>query len=109
MEYEEIKKLSDAELAEKISGERIMFGKLKLQHGVSPIENPMRVRAQRKLVARLLTEFNARKKPAAPASPKAAAVPAPVKTAAPKAAATRSKSAGAKKTKAASAEKKTKK
>ncbi len=61
MEYEEIKKLTDAELAEKISGERIMLGKLKLQHGVSPIENPMRVRSQRKLVARLLTELNDRK------------------------------------------------
>ena len=62
MEQEEIKKLTDAELTEKLGNERTMLTKLKLQHGVSPIENPMRVRSQRKLVARLLTETNFRKK-----------------------------------------------
>ena len=62
MEKEEIKKLSDIELKERIANERTMLTKLKLQHSVSPIENPMRVRAQRKLVARLLTESNARVK-----------------------------------------------
>lgn len=87
MEYEEIKKLSDAELAEKIVGERTMLSKLKLQHGVSPIENPMRVRNQRKLVAKLLTESSARRKnspPAAKQEPKAVAVK-PVKVKAEKA------------------------
>ncbi|MGP8216366.1 MAG: 50S ribosomal protein L29 [Bacteroidia bacterium] len=62
MEAVEIKKLSDSELKEKISSEQSLLAKLKLQHGVSPIENPMRVRAQRKFVARLLTEANARVK-----------------------------------------------
>jgi len=62
MEKEEIKKLSDTELKERIANERTMLTKLKLQHSVSPIENPMRVRAQRKLVARLLTESNHRVK-----------------------------------------------
>ena len=60
METEEIKKLSDAELKEKVAGERTMLTKLKLQHSVSPIENPMRLRAQRKLMARLLTEVSVR-------------------------------------------------
>ena len=60
METEEIKKLSDAELKEKIQGEKTMLTKLKLQHSVSPIENPMRIRAQRKLMARLLTEASVR-------------------------------------------------
>jgi large subunit ribosomal protein L29 len=62
MEAVEIKKLSDSELKEKIGSEQMLLTKLKLQHGVSPIENPMRVRAQRKLVARLLTEVSARGK-----------------------------------------------
>ena len=62
METEEIKKLSDAELNEKITGEKALFTKLKLQHSVSLIENPMRIRAQRKLMARLLTEKSFRAK-----------------------------------------------
>lgn len=60
METEEIKKLSDAELKEKVAGEKTMLTKLKLQHSVSPVENPMRIRAQRKLMARLLTEVSVR-------------------------------------------------
>jgi|GEM_PF-106657 large subunit ribosomal protein L29 len=61
MESAEIKKLSEKELKEKLGNEKQMLVKLNLQHAVSPIENPMRVRAQRKLVARLLTEVSARK------------------------------------------------
>ena len=60
METAEIKKLSDTELKEKIKGEKNLFTKLKLQHSVSPIENPIRIRAQRKLMARLLTEASVR-------------------------------------------------
>jgi large subunit ribosomal protein L29 len=62
METEEIKKLSDAELKEKVAGERTMLTKLRLQHSVSPIESPIRIRKQRKVIARLLTESNARAK-----------------------------------------------
>ena len=64
MESVEIKKLSDTELKEKIANEEMLLTKLKLQHGVSPIESPIRVRSQRKLVARLLTESSARMKKA---------------------------------------------
>jgi large subunit ribosomal protein L29 len=84
MESVEIKKLSDKELNEKVTNEESMLVKLRLQHAVSPIENPMRVRAQRKLVARLLTEVNARAKGVkAPAA--VAKAPVAKKTAAPKA------------------------
>jgi len=61
MESVEIKKLSDVELKEKIANETQFLTKIKLQHAVSPIESPIRVRSQRKLVARLLTEVGARK------------------------------------------------
>lgn len=64
METVELKKLSEKELAEKLVAERTMLTKLKLQHSVSPIENPIRIRAQRKLVAKLLTETSARTKKA---------------------------------------------
>ena len=62
MESVEIKKLSDSELKEKVASEQMLLTKLKLQHAVSPIESPIRVRSQRKLVARLLTEVSARAK-----------------------------------------------
>ncbi len=62
MESVEIKKLSDSELKEKIASEQMLLTKLKLQHAVSPIESPIRVRSQRKLVARLLTESSERAK-----------------------------------------------
>jgi large subunit ribosomal protein L29 len=79
MEAVEIKKLSDKELNEKVGNEKQMLVKLNLQHAVSPIENPMRVRAQRKLVARLLTEVSARKKGVATPAAKVEAPKAEVK------------------------------
>ena len=62
MEYTEIKNLSDQALNEKLATEQAFLIKLKLQHSVSPIESPARITAQRKLVARLLTETSARTK-----------------------------------------------
>ncbi len=53
--------LSDQELKEKIEAEKNKLIKLKLQHAISPIENPMEIRKTRKNIARLLTEFNKRK------------------------------------------------
>jgi len=62
MKLEDIKALTDAELSAKITEESSAYHKLKFAHSISPLENPMKVRSQRKLVARLNTEFNARKK-----------------------------------------------
>lgn len=56
----EIKQLNDKELQEKLKEERALITKLKIQHAVSDIENPKRITAQRKLVARLLTETKLR-------------------------------------------------
>jgi len=63
----EIHKLNDKELGERVKEEKAMFTKLKIQHAVSTIENPARITAQRKLIAQLLTETNARNKKAASA------------------------------------------
>ena len=52
----EIKQLNDKEIEERIGLERAMLLKLKLQHRVSPIENPMRIKMTKKLIATLLTE-----------------------------------------------------
>jgi large subunit ribosomal protein L29 len=56
MKQSEIKELSDAELVEKIEILRNELAKMKINHKVSPLENPMLIRKNRKDIARLLTE-----------------------------------------------------
>lgn len=63
-----IKPLNDKELAEKLKEERALITKLKIQHAVSTIENPARITAQRKLIAKILTEQKARSIKAATAT-----------------------------------------
>ena len=55
MKYAEISALSPEELSEKIIAETENLRKLKFAHAISPIENPMRIRHTRKLIARLKT------------------------------------------------------
>jgi large subunit ribosomal protein L29 len=47
-------------LKEQITAEEARLLKLKFAHAVSPIENPMRIREARKLIARLHTELTAK-------------------------------------------------
>ena len=61
MKNSEIKSLSAEELKERIAGEEETLQKLKFAHAISPIENPMKIRHARKLVARLKTELSAKK------------------------------------------------
>lgn len=61
MKQKDIILLSEQEIKEKIQAEKNKLIKLKLQHAVSPIENPMEIRSTRKTIARLLTELNKRK------------------------------------------------
>lgn len=56
MKQSEIKELSNAELKEKIEILRNELTKMKINHGISPLENPMLIRKNRKDIARLLTE-----------------------------------------------------
>lgn len=61
MKSKDIILLSDHELKEKIETEKNKLVKLKLQHAISPLPNPMEIRNTRKTIARLLTEYNKRK------------------------------------------------
>ncbi|MBI1222931.1 MAG: 50S ribosomal protein L29 [Bacteroidetes bacterium] len=61
MEYKEIKGLTTEEIVEKLREERALYTKMKFNHAVSPLENPMKLNASRKVIARYLTELNARK------------------------------------------------
>ena len=60
MTSKEIKDLSSDQLKEQVALERERLLRLKFAHAISPIENPLRIRASRKELARLLTEQSAK-------------------------------------------------
>ena len=55
-----LKEISTAELREKLDAERDMYQKMLLNHAVSPLENPNKIKESRKNIARYLTELRAR-------------------------------------------------
>lgn len=60
MTQAEISELSTPELIENIGEKTITLEKLKLNHSVSEDENPIRIRFERRTVARLKTELRKR-------------------------------------------------
>lgn len=60
MKSTEIKDLSVNELREKIISEKEALRKMKFAHQVTAIENPMKIKETRKLIARLNTELSAK-------------------------------------------------
>lgn len=57
MKNEDIKALTLVELKEKIASEQEALRKIQFAHQVSAIENPMKIRETRRLLARLKTEL----------------------------------------------------
>ena len=55
MKNSEIRALTFEELSQKIVSEKEAMQKLQFAHAISPIENPMKLRATRKMIARLKT------------------------------------------------------
>lgn len=60
MKQEVITELSTQELKERLDEERNQLSKLKMNHAVSPLENPNVIVQYRKTVARILTELRKR-------------------------------------------------
>ena len=60
MKTTEIRQLTTVDLVDKLREERTLLQKMNFSHAVSPIENPMKIKASRRLVARYLTELNRR-------------------------------------------------
>ena len=61
MKTAEIRELSIKELQERIENEEAQLLKLKLNHSISPLDNPMKITVTRKNIARMktiLTERN---------------------------------------------------
>ncbi|MGA9326440.1 MAG: 50S ribosomal protein L29 [Salegentibacter sp.] len=60
MKQSEVKELSVAELQEELEKSRKAYSDLKMAHAVSPLENPIQLRAVRRNIARLATELTKR-------------------------------------------------
>ncbi|MDR1676738.1 MAG: 50S ribosomal protein L29 [Tannerella sp.] len=61
MKIKEIKELNTRELDERIEAERLSLEQKKINHSISPLDNPAQIKEQRKTIARLLTERHQRK------------------------------------------------
>jgi large subunit ribosomal protein L29 len=57
MKAKDIKELSLDDLREKLGELTAELSKQKINHAISPIENPLQIRANRRAVARIQTEI----------------------------------------------------
>ncbi|MGE5424811.1 MAG: 50S ribosomal protein L29 [Syntrophothermus sp.] len=60
MEQKVIRELTTGEIMERLEEEKKQLIKLKLNHAVSPLENPNKIKAYRQTIARLETELRRR-------------------------------------------------
>ncbi|KXB38867.1 ribosomal protein L29 [Bacteroidales bacterium KA00344] len=60
MKINEIKQLADKDLREKLEQTEEALIKMKLNHQVTPLENPMQIKAVRRDIARMKTELRQR-------------------------------------------------
>lgn len=62
MKQSEIIELTDNELLERLDNEKDYLARLRLNHAISPLDNPNKIVVARRNVARLITEVNRRNK-----------------------------------------------
>jgi large subunit ribosomal protein L29 len=60
MKSSEIKELTQQELQERLDSEVTLLVRMKMNHAVSPLDNPNKIVETRRNVARLKTELRAR-------------------------------------------------
>ncbi len=60
MKQEVIQEFSTDELRERLEEERKQMTRLRLNHAVSPLENPNKIKEYRKTIARMVTELRNR-------------------------------------------------
>lgn len=56
MKSSEIRELSSQELLERIDNEKTALVRMKLNHAISPLDNPNVIGEARRVIARLITE-----------------------------------------------------
>lgn len=60
MKTREIKELNNKEIQERMEVEQEHLVRLKLNHAISPLDNPLQIKEVRRTVARLATELHQR-------------------------------------------------
>jgi large subunit ribosomal protein L29 len=60
MKTSEIRELSTSDLLERIDTERTMLVRMKLNHAITPLDNPLKVKNVKLTIARLQTELRTR-------------------------------------------------
>jgi large subunit ribosomal protein L29 len=60
MKTSEIRELSTPDLLERIDTEKSMLVRMKLNHTITPLDNPQKIKQAKTTIARLLTELRAR-------------------------------------------------
>ena len=60
MKKEEIKEMTTADLQERLATMEKEYLQLKVKHAVSPLDNPAKITADRRMIARVKTELRQR-------------------------------------------------
>ncbi len=60
MKIKEVKDIETKELVEKIENAQAALDTMKLNHQISPLENPSQIKAARRDIARMKTELRSR-------------------------------------------------
>ncbi|MBB4036426.1 large subunit ribosomal protein L29 [Dysgonomonas hofstadii] len=60
MKIAEVRELSDKELKERLDAERIALNQMVLNHSVSPLDTPSKIKEKRRDIARFMTEIRSR-------------------------------------------------
>ena len=60
MKIAEIRELSTAELTERVETEVARYAQMRLNHAISPLENPSQIKDLRRSIARMKSELRSR-------------------------------------------------
>lgn len=60
MKTREIRELNNQEILERIDAQKEQLVRLKMNHAISPLDNPLQIKEVRRTIARLATELRQR-------------------------------------------------
>jgi large subunit ribosomal protein L29 len=60
MKKQELRELTDKELKDRLEAAEKEYVQMKIQHTISPLDNPAKITLQRSSIARMKTEIRAR-------------------------------------------------
>ena len=60
MKIKEVREFDTKDLQEKLETEVAKYNQMKLNHAISPLENPSEIKATRRTIARMKTELRSR-------------------------------------------------